>query len=79
MVKYKDSHRKSSIRSHMEKETYNDHGNISHTKNLLRHKSPNEFGDPHKTSTSQDQLKIVESEAFHMKSLTLFYMKKNTN
>jgi hypothetical protein len=35
------------------------------------------FGKSHKTSTPQDQLKMIEYEVSHMEFLTQFYMKKN--
>jgi hypothetical protein len=73
----KESNMKSSIRSHVKKDTYNVHGNVSHTKSLLRHKHVIKFGNSHKTSTPQDQLKMVEYEASHMESLTQLYMKRN--
>ena len=60
MDKYKDSHMKSPIRSYMKKDTYNVPGSISNTKGLLRHKPVIQFDNSHKTSTSQDQLKVVE-------------------
>jgi hypothetical protein len=70
MDKYKDSHMKSSIRSHIKKDTYDVPGSISHTKSLLRHKPVIKFRNSHKTSTPQDQLKMVEYEVSHMKFLT---------
>jgi hypothetical protein len=75
MDKYKGSHMKSSIRSHTKKDPYNVHSSISHTTSLLSHKPVIKFGNCHKTSTPQDQLKMVEYEASHMESLTQFYMK----
>ena len=69
---------KSPIRSYMKKGTYDVPGSISHTKSLLRHKPVLKFGNSHKTSTSQDQLKMVEYKDPHMEFLTQFYMKKNT-
>jgi hypothetical protein len=78
MDKYKDSHMKSSIRSNMKKDTYNVHGNVSHTNSLLRHESVIKFGNSHKTSTPEDQLKMVEYEASHMEFLAQFHMKRNT-
>jgi hypothetical protein len=37
------------------------------------------FGNSHKTSTPQDQLKMVEYEAYSMESLTQFHMKRSPN
>jgi hypothetical protein len=73
MDKYKDSHMKSSIRSHMKKDTYDVPGSISHTRSLTRHKPVIKFGNYHRTSTPQDQLNMVKYKGSHMESLTLTY------
>jgi hypothetical protein len=54
-------------------------GSTSHTKSLLRDKPVIKFGNSHKTSTPQDQLKMLEYEVSRMKSLTQFHMRMNTN
>ena len=58
--KYEYSHMKSPIRSYMKKDAYNVPSSISNTKGLLRHKPVIQFDNSHKTSTYQDQLKVVE-------------------
>jgi hypothetical protein len=75
MDKYKGSHMKFSIRSHAKKDPYNVPGSISHTRSLTRHKPVinTKFGNYHKTSTPQDQLKMVEYKGSHMESLILTY------
>jgi hypothetical protein len=78
MDKYKDPHMRSSIRSHMKKDTYDVPGSISHSGSLTRHQPVIKFGNYHRPSTPQDQLNMVKYEASHMESLNQFYVKKNT-
>ena len=59
MNKHKDSHNHMEFltKVYMKKNTYYVPGSNSHTKSLLRHKPVIKFGNSHKTSTPQDQLK----------------------
>ena len=78
LKKYKDhlkmdKYMKSSIGSHMKKDTYEVHGSISHTRSLTRHKPVIKFGNYHRTSTPKDPLNMIKYKGSHMASLTLTY------
>jgi hypothetical protein len=64
MDKHRDSHMECLTNVYMKRITYDVPGSTSHTKGLLRH-LPVKFGNCHKTSTLQDQLKMVEYEVPH--------------
>ena len=78
MNKHKVSHMEFLTKIYMKKTTYDVPGSTSHNKSFLRDKSVIKFGNSYKTSTPQDQLKMVEYDVSRMESLTQFHMKKNT-
>jgi hypothetical protein len=74
----KGSHMEFPTKVYMKKATYDVPGHTSHTKSLLRHLHV-KFGNTHKISTPQDQLKMFEYEVSHMEFLAQFYMKNTYN
>jgi hypothetical protein len=69
----KGSHMEFPTKVYMKKTTYDVPGSISHIRSLTRHKPVIKSGNSHKTSTPQDQLKVVEYKGSNMEHLTITY------